>query len=183
MIETGDPGAMMNVVGRESLEIPSSLPKPVRLALAKALAKKQDERFVSCAEFFDAMVGKVAVSRNGKKSPLPKIVGVLLTILGQAGGVWYWQDEQAIAAERNVEAEVFRLSANAQSAHDLIWRESAEIKDFFASEINTFENDRRAGEDAKSRSKNVIATNFYAKAILAATALRAMVAKCKGCKI
>ena len=84
-------------------------------------------------------------------------------------------------AERKAELEVFRLSSEAQSAHDLIDRESVEIKKFFATEIRAFENDRRAGEDAKQNSKYVIATNFFAQALTSATALKAMVTKFNRC--
>ncbi len=85
-------------------------------------------------------------------------------------------------AERKAELEVFRLSAKAQSAHDLIDGESSEIKEFFASEIRAIENDRRAGDDAKANSKYVIATNFYAQALMAATALKGSVTKYQECK-
>ena len=85
-------------------------------------------------------------------------------------------------AERKAELEVFRLSSKAQSAHELIDQESSEIKEFFASEIRTIENDRRAGDDAKANSKYVIATNFYAQALMAATALKGSVTKYHECK-
>ena len=85
-------------------------------------------------------------------------------------------------AERKAELEVFRLSSKAQSAHDLIDRESVEIKEFFASEIRAIENDRRAGHEAKANSKYVIATNFYAQALMAATALKGSVTKYQECK-
>ena len=85
-------------------------------------------------------------------------------------------------AERNAELEVFRLSSKVQSAHDLIDGESSEIKEFFALEIRAFENDRRAGDDAKQNSKYVIATNFYAQALSSATALKVSVTKYRECK-
>ncbi|MBO5775303.1 MAG: protein kinase, partial [Kiritimatiellae bacterium] len=70
-------------------------------------------------------------------------------------------------AERNAELEVFRLSSKVKSAHDLIDGESSEIKEFFASEIRAFENNRSSGDEAKANSKYVIATNFYAQALMA----------------
>ena len=86
-------------------------------------------------------------------------------------------------AERKAELEVFRLSSKAQSAHDLIDRESVEIKEFFAKEIRAFENDRRAGDDAKQNSKYVIATNFYVQALSSATALKVSVTQYRECKV
>ena len=234
VFQTGDPVVMMNVVGREAPNSPSDLPKPVRHALAKALAKTPEERFSSCMEFVKAIEGKVKVkSSSGGKSPLFKIAGVLLAALCLGGGVWYWQDakakeqarivaaqkaeaerkateearriaeekakkekaeserkqkEEAVRiaaekdAERKAELEVFRLSSKAQSVHDLIDGESSEIKEFFATEIRAFENDRRAGDDAKQNSKYVIATNFYAQALTSATALKVSVANYRECK-
>ena len=207
VFQTGDPVVMMNVVGREAPKLPSDLPKSVRIALARALAKTPEERFSSCLEFVKAIEGKVKVkSPSDGKSPLPKIAGVLLAALCLGGGVWYWQDAKAKKqarieapagaaeereqsaeaaareAERKAELEVFRLYSKAQSAHDLINGESSEIKEFFATEIRAFENDRRAGDDAKQNSKYVIATNFYMQALSSATALKVSVTKYHECK-
>ena len=207
VFQTGDPVVMMNVVGREAPKLPSDLPKSVRIALAKALAKTPEERFSSCMEFVKAIEGKVKVkSPSDGKSPLPKIAGVLLAALCLGGGVWYWQDAKAKKqarieapagaaeereqsaeaaareAERKAELEVFRLYSKTQSAHDLINGESSEIKEFFATEIRAFENDRRAGDDAKANSKYVIATNFYMQALSSATALKVSVTKYHECK-
>ena len=52
---TGDPVVMMNVVGREPFASPMDLPGSVRQALDKALSKKPEDRFGSCAEFVDAL--------------------------------------------------------------------------------------------------------------------------------
>ena len=84
-------------------------------------------------------------------------------------------EELKIAAERAAETEVFRLSSKAESAHALIERENAEVKAFFDAEIRAFENDRRAGDDAKRLSKNIVATNFFVQALVKATALKALV--------
>ena len=261
VFDTGDPVLMMNVVGNRAFNPPSDLPKTIRLALIKALAKKREDRFESCIAFVDALVGCGAVTAPSGKA-FGKIAAVGLLVLGLAGGVWYWQDakekeEARIAleqkaelerkqkeeaarkaaeearriaeekakkekveaerkkkeeaariaakkakaeaeerarkteaariaaekdAERKAELEVFRLSSKAQSAHDLIDGESSEIKEFFGSEIRAFENDRRAGDDAKANSKYVIATNFYAQALMAATALKGSVTKYHECK-
>ena len=252
VFDTGDPVLMMNVVGNRAFNPSLDLPKPIRFALTKALAKKREDRFESCIAFVDALVGCGAVTASSGKA-FGKIAAVGLLVLGLVGGIWYWQDpkvkeearivaeqkaeaerkaaeearriaeekaakekaeterkqkeeaariaaekakaeaeerarkteEARIAAEkdaeRKAELEVFRLSSEAQSAHDLIDRESVEIKKFFATEIRAFENDRRAGEAAKQNSKYVIATNFYAQALTSATALKAMVTKFNRC--
>ena len=52
---TGDPVVMMNVVGREPFASSTDLPGSVRQALDKALSKKPEDRFGSCAEFVDAL--------------------------------------------------------------------------------------------------------------------------------
>jgi serine/threonine-protein kinase len=128
VFQTGDALVMMNVVGRESPDLPSDLPKTIRLALMKALAKKVDERFASCMDFVLALEGRIKVSRAdvesrksearaanpaGKKFP-PAAVLALLAILGLAGaGVWYRQEMK--------EREIARIAAEqkAQEAQAL----------------------------------------------------------------
>ena len=64
VFETGDPVVMMNVVGREPFSPSKELPKAMRSALAKALAKKPEERFRSCMEMTAALGGR-AIPRGG----------------------------------------------------------------------------------------------------------------------
>ena len=119
VFQTGDPIVMMNVVGREPPKLQSDLPKLVRLALAKALTKTPDERFSSCAEFVEAIEGKVKVkSSSGEKSQFSKLTAIFIAALCAGAGVWYWQDakvkEQArIVAEQK--AEEVRLAAEKQA--------------------------------------------------------------------
>ena len=77
-------------------------------------------------------------------------------------------------AEENRRAELaaFQLSAKTDSVHEQIGREPDEMRAFFAAEIRAFENDRKAGDDAKQLSKNVTATNFFTAALAKATALK-----------
>ncbi len=253
VFDTGDSVLMMNVIETKNPEFSSELPKPIRLALTKALSKKREDRFGSCSEFVDALQGG-RISGGRASSRATVILTALASLCLAVGGVWYWQEAKAkeearivaeqkaeaerkaaeearriaeekakkekaeterkqkeeaariaaekakaeaeerarkteavrIAAEkdaeRKAELEVFRLSSKAQSAHDLIDGESSEIKEFFAKEIRAFENDRRAGDDAKQNSKYVVATNFYAQALMAATALKVSVANYRECK-
>ena len=109
VFDTGDPVLMMNVVGNRAFNPPSDLPKPIRLALIKALAKKREDRFESCIAFVDALVGCGAVTAPSGKA-FGKIAAVGLLVLGLAGGVWYWQDlkekeEARIALEQKAELE------------------------------------------------------------------------------
>ena len=55
LFDTGDPVLMMTVVTTRAPEIPADLPEPVRYALARALEKKPEERFPSCAAFAAAL--------------------------------------------------------------------------------------------------------------------------------
>jgi TPR repeat protein len=92
---------MMNVVGREPPELPEELSRSVKSALAKALGKKMGERFGSCAEFVQALEGKLKIARGGVKprnaraiSPAATVVAA--AVLAVAGvGVWHWRGGKA----------------------------------------------------------------------------------------
>ena len=89
VFDTGDPILMKTVVENDSPEIPYDLPKPVRLALAKALAKKREDRFASCIEFVDALQGGVI---SGARAFSRAFILTAVAALGLAGaGIWYWQ--------------------------------------------------------------------------------------------
>ena len=87
VFDTGDPVVMMNVVGREAPEISAGLPKHIRRALAKALAKKREDRFESCTAFVTALKGGRASSRA--------VILVALALLGIGAGAWYWQNAKS----------------------------------------------------------------------------------------
>ena len=72
VFDTGDTVLMKNVVENDSPEIPSDLPKPVRLALAKALAKKREDRFASCLEFVEVLSGGMARSKTASRSEVAR---------------------------------------------------------------------------------------------------------------
>ncbi|MBO7206688.1 MAG: SUMF1/EgtB/PvdO family nonheme iron enzyme [Kiritimatiellae bacterium] len=130
VFDTGDPILMKNVVENDPPEIPSDLPKPIRLALAKALAKKREDRYASCIEFVDALVGCGAVTASSGKA-FGKIAAVGLLALGLAGGVWYWQDAKAkeearIVAEQKAEAEREAAEEARRIAEETAKKENAE---------------------------------------------------------
>ena len=125
VFETGDPIVMMNVVGREAPEVPSSLPKNVRISLAKALAKTQTERFDSCVEFVDALSGKVKVSRGSAKRRMGMFFALAAGLLGVGVvGAWYWKCEQEKA---RILAEERRV-AEAKKAEEEAKRKAEELK-------------------------------------------------------
>ena len=131
VFETGDPVVMMNVVGREPFAPPDGLAKPVRLALAKALAKNPEERFASCAEFVAALEGKAKVSRGGagtrRVGNLGKALGVfaLLAALG-AGGYYGWTKyDEGVRAR---EAENARIAAERAAEVARVRQEVYELK-------------------------------------------------------
>ena len=83
--DTGDPVVMMNVVGREHAKLPEGLSVRIRAALARALAKKPEDRFASCGEFVAALEGKTA------RSPLSWLLiagGVCAIVIGVAAAWW-----------------------------------------------------------------------------------------------
>ena len=122
VFDTGDTVLMKTVVENDFPEIPHDLPKPVRLALAKALAKKREDRFASCLEFVDALVGRVSggrasvlASRARGLRASSRAIAILTAVaaLGIAfGGIWYWQSvkseaegSQKTAIVRDIEEE------------------------------------------------------------------------------
>ncbi len=98
LFDTGDPVLMMTVVTTRAPEIPADLPEPVRLALARALAKKPEERFPGCGEFVAALEGMGNFSRKERKdrketggSRFRATVGILAAAalaLAALGGWW-----------------------------------------------------------------------------------------------
>ena len=108
VFDTGDTVLMKTVVENDSPEIPHDLPKSVRLALAKALSKKREDRFASCSEFVDALQGGLISGARASSRPFfSRAVAILAAVaaLGIAfGGIWYWQSAKS-------EAEVSQKTA------------------------------------------------------------------------
>ena len=132
VFDTGDPVLMMNVIETKNLEFSSELSKPIRRALIKALAKKREDRFGSCSEFIDVLVGRGVLTAPGGKT-FGKIAAVGLLALGLAGGVWYWQDlkekeEARIALEQKVEAERKAAEEARRIAEEKAKKEKAETE-------------------------------------------------------
>ncbi|MBR4615496.1 MAG: serine/threonine protein kinase, partial [Kiritimatiellae bacterium] len=113
VFDCGDPVVMRLAVTTDAPDIPADLPKGVRRALAKALAKKPEERFASCADFVATLEGK-GFSRKGRKG-VGKVVGVLalLAVFG-VGGYYGWT--KYYAHVRAVEAEDARIAAAKNAA-------------------------------------------------------------------
>ena len=102
VFDCGDPAVMRLAVTTDAPDVPSDLPKEVRNSLAKALAKKPEERFASCVEFVDALEGKVKVSRRGAGtrrggSGIWKTLCVLALLAALAGsGLWWTVNEKGM---------------------------------------------------------------------------------------
>ena len=159
VFDTGDPVVMMNVVGREPFVPPDGLAKPVRLALAKALAKKPEDRFASCGEFVAALDGKVKVSRGGAGarsggSGVGKALGVLALLAALcASGYYGWTkyDESVKARkaeEARVRQEVYELKGKASQARDISGKEEWHAWPHFGPRAKELEGAFLAGEFA-----------------------------------
>jgi len=75
-------------------------------------------------------------------------------------------------ADRAAEEISFSLASRAESELQWISAEDESFRRFFAEEIRSIENDRRAGVDAKSNGRYVYATNYLTKALNRATVLK-----------
>ena len=101
VFDTGDPVLMMNVIETKNPEISSELSKPIRRALIQALAKKREDRFGSCSEFIDALVGRASGGRTSvllshARGLRAAAILTAVAALGLAfGGIWYWQSVQS----------------------------------------------------------------------------------------
>lgn len=71
--ETGDSLVMFGVVSRKEVDVPTYFPKSIRQALAKALSKKQTDRFASCTEFVDGL-------RKGTKSSCFRLLTIMFGV-------------------------------------------------------------------------------------------------------
>ena len=137
VFDTGDPVIMLTVVTTRPPDIPADLPKPVRLALEKALAKKPEERFASCGEFVGAIEGRLKVSRRGaetrSKGGVWKAVGIfvilaLLAALGAGGWLYYAQRQEAARREQARLAAVQKAEAERKAEEAQRAKEEAERK-------------------------------------------------------
>ena len=89
VFDCGDPAVMSVAVTTNAPAIPEDLPKSVRRALAKALAKKPEERFASCGEFVAALEGKKVSRRGAETQRKGKVLGILALLAALAGGGYY----------------------------------------------------------------------------------------------
>ena len=125
----GDILVAANAVMSVSPEIPDELPKSVRSALAKALAKRPEERFASCADFVAALEGNVKVESVRRVVPdaqggvtrasRPVVIIALLALLGAGGGVWYLQDVKTRDLRRIVSEQKTALELKASEVRSL----------------------------------------------------------------
>jgi len=168
VFDTGDPVVMMNAVGREPFVSPQDLPKPIRLALARGLAKKPEERFASCGDFIAALEGRS--SREWSRLPRPqggrattRAAKSLLAVAALAalvvGGYFGWmkydegvkarESEQArIAAEQRAQEDAARRKAEEES-------QTAKVRKAQEEAAQRAEEERKAKEEAKRKQDDV----------------------------
>ena len=161
VFDCGDPAVMRLAVTTDEPDVPSSHPKEVRNALAKALAKKPEERFASCVEFVDALEGKVKVSRRGAEtrssgSGIWKTLGVLALLAALAGGGWFYykhqerlREQERLVAEQKAEAE--RLAREAKEAAERQAKEAADRQAKEAAALQAKEAAERQAKEAAAR--------------------------------
>ena len=90
VFETNDPIVMLNAVRREPYAPPPDMPKTVRTALAKALAKDPEKRFTSCTAFVDTLTG--TARRSGTMVRRVLLVAAALALVA-TGGWWLMKEK------------------------------------------------------------------------------------------
>ena len=172
VFETGDPVVMMNVVGREPFSPSNELPKAVRNALARALAKKPEERFASCRDFVAALEGNRSsraehVERVGGSAAKWLLAAAALAVLA-AGGYFGWvkYDEGVKAREaeaKRIKQEVYELKGKASQARDKNEKEEWRNWPHFDQKAKELEGAFRAGEAAFAKDDFEVARTLFLK--------------------
>ena len=172
VFETGDPVVMMNVVGREPFSPSNELPKAVRNALARALAKKPEERFASCRDFVAALEGNRSsraehVERVGGAAAKWLLAAAALAVLA-AGGYFGWvkYDEGVKAREaeaKRIKQEVYELKGKASQARDKNEKEEWRNWPHFDQKAKELEGAFRAGEAAFAKDDFEVARTLFLK--------------------
>ena len=181
VFDTGDPVVMMNVVGREPFSPPDDLPKPVRNALAKGLAKKPEDRFASCGELADALEGKPYVSRRktGRGAPgAPQRGGLHFAVAVKAlaaavalaafASVWWFGWKKHGDAEKardvaRVKQEVYELEGKASQAREKNEKEEWHVWPHFSKKAKEIEGAFRAGRSAFEKHDYEVAREMFLK--------------------
>ncbi|MBQ9430735.1 MAG: ankyrin repeat domain-containing protein [Kiritimatiellae bacterium] len=176
--DCGDPMVMMVTVTTRQAKIPGSLPKPVCVALARALAKKPEERFASCGDFADALDGKRVkpISSCRRKRPLLKWLAALYAAAAVAAGVitvWQWNIKREAAkaaaemmvreAEENIKHHVYELKGKAGKCRDASNREEWQSWELFKDKANDLDIAFRAGESAFEKNDFPAAKDQFTK--------------------
>jgi len=181
---TGDPVVMMGVVTRKPFTPPSSLPKSVRIALKRALAKNPRERFPTCVDFVDAL----SKGRGGTFRTFMQLA-FLAFLAALVCGAWFykWQQrERAKEEERRTALETTkRLGDEAKriaAMEDMRRAEDARrVKEEDAERIAAEKAKRIAAEEAKrvaaEEAKRVAMEQAERRAVEAAERLAMEAAK------
>ena len=182
VFDTGDPVVMMNVVGREPFVASADLPKTVRFALEKALAKPSENRFGSCAEFIAALEGKV-VSRKQRSDPndvkrgIWKVGALLACIAAIVIGAWWSMkkpaptdegttiqtspNDNSAQANDQLKSEVFLMKGKASQVRDRNEKEEWRSWPHFDKKAKDLESFYRAGVDAFDKEDYPLAKEMF----------------------
>lgn len=146
----GDPVVMMTAITGQTFDPDHALPRHVRMAVVRAMAKKPSDRFSSCGAFVKALSGESS-SRWGLAAG---VSGVVL-VLGIAGAAFWVQDGRREAAEQ-LAAELHRQEAKAaqEEAEKAVREAEAKARQAKArADALREEAERKAREDAERKAR------------------------------
>ncbi len=127
VFDTGDTVLMKNVVENGLVEGLSVLPRFIRHTIAKALAKKREDRFASCMGFIQALDGKIRFYTRLRIAKKWKVAACIVLTVAACGGLRCWHDFK-FKGQARAEAEakaVERMRVAEESARKA-WQKIAE---------------------------------------------------------
>ena len=168
---TGDPVLMANVVGRERFVASPDLPKQVRHALERGLAKNPDDRFASCTDFVNALKGGPqsrhatrTASRTHRRNFL--VWGIAATLLAATLvgiTVLLTRPVQSPPLDDALKNEVFVMKGKAGQARDRNAREEWHAWPLFETRAKDVESFYLTGVEALERNDYMLAREMFGK--------------------
>ena len=160
VFETDDTMVMLNAVRGEPYVPPPDLPKAMRAALVRALAKKPGRRFASCTAFANALGGTGLRWR--------RLVFSMFALLALGAAV-YWLCGLDFGARRRNEAQRLKdaaveLRERARLAHEDANRRGFASDAALSRQYREFERYYRAGMASYDDGNYASATNFFERA-------------------
>jgi hypothetical protein len=127
VFDTGDTVLMKNVVENGLIEGLSVLPRFIRHTIAKALAKKREDRFASCMGFIQALDGKIRFYTRLQGGKKWKVAARIVLTVAACGGLRCWQDFKFKGQERaEAEAKAVERTRVAEESARKAWQKIAE---------------------------------------------------------